>query len=195
MQTMSRRTSSKLEEHNVFGEAPKRTSLRSVSGRRVSAASDSENENPDLKAFKESISDLGTDGEAIRMAHNAERIVARNKPRRSRARSYSRLSTGDEGSLLRTRIPHEFLEVQQQLDKVGWDQMTWKRGFSLLHWAAQQNDPELCAHFMNLGADPNDRDDDGKNAFDHAKEHHAAAALAELEWAKATVAPLKGSNR
>merc|ERR1712032_508808 len=85
----------------------------------------------------------------------------------------------------RSSLPASYLDVMQQIDRAGWDKMQWAHGFSLLHWAAQNGDAELCRRFLAQRGDPNHRDDSGRSAIDYAQAGGHVAAIAELETAKA----------
>lgn len=83
-------------------------------------------------------------------------------------------------------IPEAYAKVIEQIASVGWDRMQWARGFTLLHWAAKNNIPELCARFLFQGADPHQTDVTGRSAFDYAWEQDppSCEALAQLERGK-----------
>lgn len=78
-------------------------------------------------------------------------------------------------------IPEPYIKVMEQIDQRGWSRMNWAKGFTLLHWAAKNNRPELCGRFLNQGADPREKDDAGKDALDYAKASNSIAALEVLE--------------
>jgi len=88
-------------------------------------------------------------------------------------------------------IPEAYMKVMEQIDQMGWHQMQWARGFTLLHWAAKNDHPELCARFLFQGADPSVKDDSGRSALDYAKAYGSDAALAELERGPAAELPAK----
>jgi len=77
-------------------------------------------------------------------------------------------------------IPAAYVQVLEQIDRVGWDKMVWARGYTLLHWAGKNDRADLCAYFMFSKADPNHRDDNGKSAIDYAKEANSSKALSQL---------------
>merc|ERR1712190_349456 len=68
-----------------------------------------------------------------------------------------------------TEVPPKYEQVLKQVEKNGWDVMDWKDGFSLLHWAARRGRADLCAHFLDLHADPAARDKHGRTALDYAR--------------------------
>lgn len=166
-----------------------------------SSASDSDVQ--DLSTFRESITDLGAArdmGLMQRDTAETDRSVDQQEKslKQGNARTVPKLLVGEamEGrigvrpSVLPTgtlggggrkgSIPPLFVEVMRKVDDVGWDKMQWAHGFTLLHWAAQHDDARLCARFLALRADPSQRDDSGRSAFDFAREHNSTAALAEL---------------
>jgi len=81
-------------------------------------------------------------------------------------------------------LPPAYLDVLEQINEVGWSKMEWAQGFTLLHWAAQRDDPVLCSHFLALGADPNQQDSSGRSALDYARECGSSRALAQFETAR-----------
>jgi len=86
-----------------------------------------------------------------------------------------------QASSKRTSLPPAYLGVMEQIDRLGWDKMHWARGFTLLHWAAQHDQPELCARFLAQRADPGKLDDTGSSALDYARGAGSAAAVRVLE--------------
>ena len=50
----------------------------------------------------------------------------------------------------------------------GWENMVWREGFSLLHWAAKAGRADLCAYFLSLKADPGARDGSALTALGYA---------------------------
>jgi len=91
-------------------------------------------------------------------------------------------SDGDSslGGIEQRSIPQSYVKVMDQIYQFGWDKMQWARGFTLLHWAAKNDRPELCSLFLTQGADAMARDDDGWTPFDYAREHGAFGALTAL---------------
>jgi len=77
-------------------------------------------------------------------------------------------------------IPEAYVKVMEQIENIGWEKMQWARGFTLLHWAAKNDMPELVARFMYQTGDPNHRDNSGRTAMDYARDHGAHGALAQL---------------
>merc|ERR1719198_110926 len=94
----------------------------------------------------------------------------------------------NEASNERT-IPEAYAKVIEKIDKLGWDKMIWTGNFTLLHWAAKNDMADLCAHFMFQKADPEHRDDNGRTAFDYAREHDSVAALEQLQRGAPLVEP------
>ncbi|CAE8611081.1 unnamed protein product [Polarella glacialis] len=104
-------------------------------------------------------------------------------------RSYSRGRTSLESleSLLvrfpneADRLPKGYVGVIHQIDEVGWDQIPFAKGFTLLHWAAKNRCPGLVSHFLARGADPRKSDDAGRNAVDYARDSGSQETLAALQ--------------
>lgn len=78
-------------------------------------------------------------------------------------------------------IPPAFLQVMEDIDRVGWESVRWTRGFTLLHWAAKMDLPDLCNRFLLQGAERSAQDDCGKSPLDLAREAGSNAALAVLQ--------------
>eukprot|EP00929_Paragymnodinium_shiwhaense_P000308 TRINITY_DN100548_c0_g1_i1.p1 TRINITY_DN100548_c0_g1~~TRINITY_DN100548_c0_g1_i1.p1 ORF type:complete len:1674 (+),score=540.89 TRINITY_DN100548_c0_g1_i1:94-5115(+) len=103
-----------------------------------------------------------------------------------------RTSLKEEPERIRPVIPSSYLKIMAQIDRIGWHKMQWTRGFTLLHWAAKHDYPELCGRFLTQGADPYHRDDSGKSAFDFARERGSLRAERELELpVKSELVPLE----
>merc|ERR1719506_3186765 len=66
------------------------------------------------------------------------------------------------------------------MEKKGWAVMQWDRGYSLLHWAAKNDRPDLCKYFLALSADPAARDGTGRTALEYARDENSAGAIAAL---------------
>ncbi|CAE8596196.1 unnamed protein product [Polarella glacialis] len=79
-------------------------------------------------------------------------------------------------------VPEAYRRVIDQIDLIGWDRMHWARGFTLLHWSAKHDRPELCERFLDQHADPHHKDESGRSALDYARlrQPPAAAALKVL---------------
>eukprot|EP00929_Paragymnodinium_shiwhaense_P035096 TRINITY_DN19005_c0_g1_i1.p1 TRINITY_DN19005_c0_g1~~TRINITY_DN19005_c0_g1_i1.p1 ORF type:complete len:2262 (+),score=559.31 TRINITY_DN19005_c0_g1_i1:162-6947(+) len=78
-------------------------------------------------------------------------------------------------------VPRGYWKVMEQIDRLGWEKMSWSHGFTLLHWAAKHNVPELCERFLRQGADPRQKDEEGKDALEYAKSSGSQRALLVLE--------------
>jgi len=78
------------------------------------------------------------------------------------------------------RLGFVHTEILRQIEEVGWANMKWNCNFTLLHWAAQNDRPEVCSILMAKSADPCLRDDSGKDALDYASQQNARSALVEL---------------
>ncbi|CAE7282819.1 Ankrd55 [Symbiodinium pilosum] len=78
-------------------------------------------------------------------------------------------------------MPEAYLPVLEQIDELGWENMQWTRGFTLLHWAAQNDQPMLVQQLFAKGADPLQTDDDGRTALDYARESGSRAVVEALK--------------
>eukprot|EP00929_Paragymnodinium_shiwhaense_P097499 TRINITY_DN59161_c0_g1_i1.p1 TRINITY_DN59161_c0_g1~~TRINITY_DN59161_c0_g1_i1.p1 ORF type:complete len:1328 (+),score=349.33 TRINITY_DN59161_c0_g1_i1:80-4063(+) len=65
-------------------------------------------------------------------------------------------------------LPPAFLKYVHDVEQQGWDKMVWANGFTLLHWAAKHDNAQLCEWLLAHGADPQQKDDTGKDAFAYA---------------------------
>jgi len=77
-------------------------------------------------------------------------------------------------------VPETYVKLMEQSEQLGWDNVKWNNGYSLLHWAAKNNLAELCGRMMAQGADPFQKDSHGKDSYDYALEFNSRAALAQL---------------
>ncbi|CAD7958776.1 unnamed protein product [Amoebophrya sp. A120] len=78
-------------------------------------------------------------------------------------------------------VPIPYLEAISQVARRGWHKMKWANNFTLLHWAARAGRLELCAYFLQQGADPESPDDFKRSAVEYArrKEHWSVVDLLE----------------
>jgi len=115
----------------------------------------------------------------------------------------SRLPTGDSmggyssaPSATSTRVEEDEEEEEatwpdfafaqlEQIHAEGWQSMSWKDNYTLLHWAGKHNRPHLCVRLMWHGADPDVKDSIGKSAMDYAVESGALEAAAQLRGGRA----------
>jgi len=81
----------------------------------------------------------------------------------------------------KSTIPAAYLPVLEEIDQQGWNNMQWTRGFTLLHWAAQNDQPDLVEQLFAKAADPLQRDDDGRTALDFARESGSLAVVEALK--------------
>jgi len=85
-----------------------------------------------------------------------------------------------------TTIPGSIQKTMRMVDEKGWEKMDWKQGYTLLHWAAKHDMPDLCDRFLYQRADPNARDAEGRTAMDIAQAHHSYAASQQLQSGPST---------
>eukprot|EP00439_Symbiodinium_sp_Y106_P086937 s59_g37.t1 len=99
-----------------------------------------------------------------------------------RRRSDTGLRRKAQGSRRRsTVVPEAYLPVLEQIDELGWENMQWARGFTLLHWAALNNQPALVQQLFAKGASPLQADDDARTALDYARESGSRAVVEALK--------------
>lgn len=67
-------------------------------------------------------------------------------------------------------VPQRYVHVLEQVETRGWNSVTWREGYTLLHWAAEHGRGQLCRYLINLGADPKARDKRGRTPADFAME-------------------------
>jgi len=65
-------------------------------------------------------------------------------------------------------IPAAYLKVLDQVETQGWESVTWKGGYTLLHWAASQGNADFCRYLAKLGADANALDSTSQTPLDYA---------------------------
>jgi len=65
-------------------------------------------------------------------------------------------------------IPETYRKVLDQIREHGWRSMTWRDGYTMLHWAANKGHADLCAYLVELDADPNARDGQNRTPIDIA---------------------------
>merc|ERR1712087_1027961 len=66
-----------------------------------------------------------------------------------------------QSTLAKDTLPASYVAVMDKIDRVGWNNMQWAKGFTLLHWAAKKGNVELVRRFIGQRADPQHRDDTG----------------------------------
>lgn len=76
-------------------------------------------------------------------------------------------------------VPSAYLHVLEQVESQGWHTVSWKSGYTMLHWAASKGHGELCRYLMRLDADIGARDAEGCTAVDCAtrRGHHEVALI------------------
>jgi len=96
------------------------------------------------------------------------------------------LSESREGGFL--AVPQQVIDAVEQLRECSWTEMHWRCGFTLLHWAAKNDMPELCTYAMSLGGDADDKDDAGLSPIEYAQQ-------AQPPCSRALTVLLKGPPR
>jgi len=75
-------------------------------------------------------------------------------------------------------IPQAYLQLLEQIETTGWTSVTWKNGYTMLHWAASKGHADLCRYLMELDADPLMHDKQNRTPMDIANNAgHAHVAL------------------
>jgi len=67
-------------------------------------------------------------------------------------------------------IPQQYLQLLQQIETTGWHSVSWKNGYTMLHWAAGRGHGELFRYLVQLNADPTTRDYQSRSPLDIAKQ-------------------------
>jgi len=67
-------------------------------------------------------------------------------------------------------IPQQYLRLLQQIEATGWNSVSWKNGYTMLHWAAGKGHGELFRYLVQLNADPTTRDYQSRSPLDLAKQ-------------------------
>lgn len=106
----------------------------------------------------------------------------------SASRGTGRRRAADEDTPSHNSLPAEFLEVMANIDQVGWSNMQWQGGHTMLHWASKKGNVQLVKRFLAQRADPDKADDRGKSSLDYAREANASNVLLVLERARAGIA-------
>ncbi|CAJ1430312.1 unnamed protein product, partial [Effrenium voratum] len=78
-------------------------------------------------------------------------------------------------------MPESYIPVLEEIDRRGWNNMQWTNGFTLLHWAAQNDQPDLVEQLFTKAADPLQKDDAGRTALDFARESGSLAVVEALK--------------
>lgn len=66
-------------------------------------------------------------------------------------------------------LPEMYRSILLHVESEGWDSIAWKDGFTMLHWAADKGDVELCRYLLSEGADPWMQDNLGRAPIDFAR--------------------------
>lgn len=68
-------------------------------------------------------------------------------------------------------LPPTYMKVLEQIQTFGWRSMSWKEGFTMLHWAAKQGHGDLCRALVQYDADPSSADSHDRTPIDIARAH------------------------
>lgn len=68
-----------------------------------------------------------------------------------------------------TNIPESYQKVLVQIRTHGWRSMSWRDGYTMLHWAANKGHKDICTYLVELDADPNRADGHGRTPIDIAR--------------------------
>lgn len=77
-------------------------------------------------------------------------------------------------------VPPEYKKALEKVERRGWHNTQWDRGYTLLHWAARTGSLDLCKFFIvSESADPYKEDERGLKPKDHAakKKHQGIIDL------------------
>lgn len=81
-------------------------------------------------------------------------------------------------------IPKQYMELLERIESTGWGSVGWKNDYTMLHWAASKHHAGLCRYLLQLDADPDARDKQGRTALAIARQHpehiDVVAALSQL---------------
>jgi len=76
--------------------------------------------------------------------------------------------TSDAPPEFERRIPDQYMKVLEQIRTHGWRAMSWRDGFTMLHWASKHGHEDVCKYLVNLDANPSDKDGQGRSPIDMA---------------------------
>lgn len=79
------------------------------------------------------------------------------------------------------RIPESYQRVLEQIQTHGWRSMSWRDGYSMLHWASSKGHGDLCSYLVSLDADPNARDGQGRTPIDIASKAGNQELVGQLQ--------------
>lgn len=69
------------------------------------------------------------------------------------------------------QIPETYMKVLEQIRTHGWRSMSWRDGYTMLHWASNKGHTDVCKYLVELDADPSARDGQGRTPIDIAIGH------------------------
>jgi len=120
------------------------------------------------------------EGFASRQLQTQRRQSTQPPQRRGSRATRSSVSSASSNTRWST-IPEAYREVMLEVERVGWDNMDWAGGFTLLHWAGKHDHADLCRWCIKRGANAFAKDDFGHTPADYAREQGSSAALGELD--------------
>jgi len=77
--------------------------------------------------------------------------------------------------------PEKLRDTIRHVLEIGWDNITWARGYTALHLAAEQGSASTFSLLFAMRADPSARDYKGRTAIDIARAKGHADCVAALE--------------
>jgi len=101
------------------------------------------------------------------------------------------------GSLVRpniSAIPPQYMKLLQQIETTGWVSVSWKNGYTMLHWAASKGHADLCGYLVKLNADLELQDKNNRTPLDIARNAGHSNVVVELENLQSSLLTTKRSS-
>jgi len=80
-----------------------------------------------------------------------------------------------------SNIPESYQKVLAQVRTHGWRSMSWRDGYTMLHWAANKGHGDICEYLVQLDADPNKADGHGRTPIDIARNNGNQELMNKLQ--------------